>query len=103
MTFEIISFIIFEFLYLLLQGVLQASSTEAIMNMLTALSPTQLFELMSQMKLLIQQTPDQARQLLYQNPQLAYALLHAQLMIGMVDSSIVQVSLRSSFFHSHFV
>jgi cleavage stimulation factor subunit 2 len=62
------------------------------MNMLSALSPTQLFELMSQMKLLIQQNPEHARQLLYQNPQLAYAILHAQLMMGMVDSSLVQVS-----------
>jgi cleavage stimulation factor subunit 2 len=63
------------------------------MSMLVALSPTQLFELMSQMKLLIQQNPEQARQLLYQNPQLTYALLHAQFMMGMVDSSIVQVRL----------
>jgi cleavage stimulation factor subunit 2 len=62
------------------------------MAMLAALSPTQLFELMSQIKLLIQQNPEQARQLLHQNPQLTYALLQAQLIMGMVDSSIVQVS-----------
>ena len=44
-----------------------------------------MFELMKQMKLYVQQQPEEARQLLLHNPQLAYALLQAQVIMRIVD------------------
>ncbi|XP_052179576.1 cleavage stimulating factor 64-like [Diospyros lotus] len=48
------------------------------------MSKNQLYEIMSQMKTLIDQNPDQARQILVQNPALTKALFQAQIMLGMV-------------------
>ena len=41
----------------------------------------------------IQNNPEEARQMLLQNPQLAYALLQAQVVMKIVDPVIAQVSL----------
>ncbi len=53
-------------------------------NVLGGMSAAQLFELMSQMRALIQQNPAQARQTLLSNPQLTKALFQAQILLGMV-------------------
>ena len=44
-----------------------------------------MFELMQQMKQCVQNNPNEARQMLLQNPQLAYALLQALVVIRVVD------------------
>lgn len=62
--------------------------TGAAMDLLTKrvadLTPTQMYEIMSQMKQMQQSDPTQARTLLIQNPQLSLALFQAQLVLGMV-------------------
>lgn len=58
---------------------------EAITKAVASLPPEQMFELMKQMKLYIQHQPEDARQLLLHNPQLAYALLQAQVVMRVVD------------------
>ncbi|KAH0814017.1 hypothetical protein MTP99_005174 [Tenebrio molitor] len=58
---------------------------EAISKAVASLPPEQMFELMKQMKLCIQNNPTEARQMLLQNPQLAYALLQAQVVMRIID------------------
>lgn len=58
---------------------------EAISKAVATLPPEQMFELMKQMKLCIQNNPSEARNMLLQNPQLAYALLQAQVIMRIVD------------------
>ncbi|KAI4459379.1 cleavage stimulation factor subunit 2 [Holotrichia oblita] len=58
---------------------------EAISKAVASLPPEQMFELMKQMKLCIQNNPTEARNMLLQNPQLAYALLQAQVVMKIVD------------------
>ncbi|XP_076372706.1 cleavage stimulation factor subunit 2 CstF64 isoform X2 [Tachypleus tridentatus] len=61
---------------------------EAISKAVASLPPEQMFELMKQMKLCIQNNPNEARNMLLQNPQLAYALLQAQVMMRIVDPQV---------------
>lgn len=58
---------------------------EAISKAVASLPPEQMFELMKQMKQCVQNNPAQARTMLLQNPQLAYALLQAQVVMRIVD------------------
>ncbi|XP_063906482.1 cleavage stimulation factor subunit 2 isoform X2 [Zophobas morio] len=58
---------------------------EAISKAVASLPPEQMFELMKQMKLCIQNNPTEARQMLLQNPQLSYALLQAQVVMRIID------------------
>ncbi|KAK5650038.1 hypothetical protein RI129_001067 [Pyrocoelia pectoralis] len=58
---------------------------EAISKAVASLPPEQMFELMKQMKLCVQNNPSEARSMLLQNPQLAYALLQAQVVMRIVD------------------
>ncbi|XP_013139469.1 PREDICTED: cleavage stimulation factor subunit 2 tau variant [Papilio polytes] len=58
---------------------------EAISKAVATLPPEQMFELMKQMKLCVQNNPAEARNMLLQNPQLAYALLQAQVIMRIVD------------------
>lgn len=51
----------------------------------SSLPPEQMFELMQQMKQCVQNNPNEARQMLLQNPQLAYALLQALVVMRVVD------------------
>ena len=44
-----------------------------------------MFELMQQMKQCVQNNPNEARQMLLQNPQLAYALLQALVVMRAVE------------------
>lgn len=52
-----------------------ASAPEAISHAVASLPPEQMYDLMVQMKLCIQNNPNEARTMLLHNPQLAYALL----------------------------
>ncbi|EEB16852.1 A-kinase anchor protein, putative [Pediculus humanus corporis] len=61
---------------------------EAISKAVASLPPEQMFELMKQMKQCIQNNPSEARTMLLQNPQLAYALLQAQVVMGIVDPHV---------------
>ncbi|KAL5726129.1 hypothetical protein ACHQM5_009198 [Ranunculus cassubicifolius] len=51
---------------------------------LAGMSKTQLYDIMSQMKVLIEQNQQQARNILIENPTLTRALFQAQIMLGMV-------------------
>lgn len=59
-------------------------SGEGLAANLAGMSKTQLYDIMSQMKSLIEQNQHQARQILIQNPLLTRALFQAQIMLGMV-------------------
>ncbi|EYU21530.1 hypothetical protein ABFS82_09G104200 [Erythranthe guttata] len=52
---------------------------------IAGMSKNQLYDIMSQMKTLIEQNKQQARQILIQNPALTRALFQAQIMLGMVQ------------------
>lgn len=58
---------------------------EIISKTVASLPPEQMYELMKQMKQCIQNNPHESRQMLIQNPQLAYALLQAQVVMRIVD------------------
>lgn len=67
---------------------------ETITSAVASLPPEQMFELMKQMKLCIQNNPEEARQMLLQNPQLAYALLQAQVIMKIVDPKVADAILH---------
>lgn len=58
-----------------------SKAPEAISNAVASLPPEQMYELMRQMKLCVRNNPTEARTMLMNNPQLAYALLQAQVNI----------------------
>lgn len=58
---------------------------EIISKTVASLPPEQMYELMKEMKQCIQNNPHESRQMLIQNPQLAYALLQAQVVMRIVD------------------
>lgn len=66
------------------------NAPEHITKAVASLPPEQMYELMTQMKWFIQQNPQEARQLLLHNPQLAYALLQAQVVMKIVDLETAQ-------------
>lgn len=65
---------------------------EIISKTVASLPPEQMYELMKQMKECIQNNPNEARQMLLQNPQLAYALLQAQVVMRILDPAQAVVS-----------
>lgn len=66
------------------------SPTDAITQTIASLPPNQLLDILTQMKSLAASSPDQARSLLTSNPQLAYALFHAMILMNVVDPAVVQ-------------
>ena len=64
---------------------------EVIGRAVASLPPEQMFELMKQMKMCIQNNPSEARTMLLQNPQLAYALLQAQVVMKIIDPPMALV------------
>ncbi len=72
------------------QPVPPEAAPEAITKAVASLPPEQMFELMKQMKWCIQYNPNETRQLLLHNPQLAYALLQAQVVMKIVDLDTAQ-------------
>lgn len=69
---------------------------EAISKAVASLPPEQMFELMKQMKLCIQNNPAEGKAMLLQNPQLAYALLQAQVVMRIVDPQVAITMLHKS-------
>ncbi|XP_009289373.1 cleavage stimulation factor subunit 2 isoform X1 [Danio rerio] len=69
-------------------GCMPEEAPESISRAVASLPPEQMFELMKQMKLCVQNSPQEARNMLLQNPQLAYALLQAQVVMRIVDPEI---------------
>jgi len=61
-----------------------------ISKVLEGMSNSQLYEIMVQMKGLIQKKPEQAQQLLMNHPHLAYALLNAQVLLGVISPNDAQ-------------
>lgn len=62
-----------------------SDAPEVITKTVVSLPPEQMYELMSQMKTCFQNNPVEARTMLMQNPQLAYALLQAQVVMRILD------------------
>lgn len=69
---------------------------EVISKTVASLPPEQMFQLMQQMKMCIQNNPQEARAMLAQNPQLAYALLQAQVVMRIVDPETALEMLHKS-------
>ncbi|GAB1735353.1 hypothetical protein NU219Hw_g2989t1 [Hortaea werneckii] len=65
------------------------TAPDAISQTLSALPPPQLLDILSQMKNLTAQNPQQASLLLSQAPQLGYAIFQALLLLGLVDTNIL--------------
>ncbi|MQL79189.1 hypothetical protein Taro_011627, partial [Colocasia esculenta] len=61
---------------------------------IAGMSKTQLYDIMCQMKNLIEQNPQQARQILIDNPPLTKALFQAQIMLGMVQPPKVMPNIQ---------
>lgn len=60
-------------------------SPEIITKTVASLPPEQMYELMKQMKLCVENNPNEARQMLLLNPQLSYALLQSMVVMRIVD------------------
>ncbi|KAF9588585.1 hypothetical protein IFM89_013437 [Coptis chinensis] len=60
-------------------------ASDSFTSNLAGMSKNQLYDIMSQMKTLIEQNQQQARQILVDNPSLTRALFQAQIMLGMVQ------------------
>ena len=67
---------------------------EAISRAVASLPPEQMFELMKQMKQCIQNNMNEARTMLLNNPQLAYALLQAQVVMKIVEPQVAMALLH---------
>lgn len=65
------------------------SAPDAISRTLSALSPPQLLDILSQMKTLVATEPQKAMELLRQAPQLSYAIFQALLLMNLVDTSVL--------------
>ncbi|XP_057868867.1 cleavage stimulating factor 64 isoform X1 [Cryptomeria japonica] len=63
---------------------------------LAGMSKNQLYDVMSQMKVLIEQNQQQARQILVANPMLTKSLFQAQIMLGMVRPPQVMPNIQQS-------
>ncbi|KAG0057464.1 hypothetical protein BGZ83_010032 [Gryganskiella cystojenkinii] len=66
------------------------SSADAISAVLATMTPQNVFDIISSMKILAANEPDRATGLLAANPQLSYALFQAMLMMNMVDPMSLQ-------------
>uniref|UniRef100_A0A2P2IRE5 Uncharacterized protein MANES_01G011100 n=1 Tax=Rhizophora mucronata TaxID=61149 RepID=A0A2P2IRE5_RHIMU len=64
----------------------KATAGDGFSSELAGMTKSQLYDIMSQMKALIDQNKQQAREILVQNPPLTKALFQAQIMLGMVHS-----------------
>ena len=56
----------------------------------------QLHEVLTQLKTMAHANPDQTRQVLFQNPQLTYAVVQMMLVMGIVDATIIQQMLQNA-------
>ncbi|KAL6066038.1 cleavage stimulating factor 64 [Balamuthia mandrillaris] len=61
-----------------------------ISSVLEGMGAHQLYEVVAQMKVLVEQNPEQAKQILATNPQFSFALLQAQVVLGMIRPQLAQ-------------
>ncbi|CAI4228750.1 unnamed protein product [Auanema sp. JU1783] len=66
----------------------EGKAPEAISRTVASLPPEKMFELMKQMKDIMRSSPNEAKKMLIDNPQLAYALLQAQVVMRIVDPQV---------------
>ncbi|GJE86305.1 cleavage stimulation factor subunit 2 [Phanerochaete sordida] len=88
-----------SFLRQLPQGVPLPPGTNAmdhISNVLATTQPSQILEVLAQMKAFIITHPDHARQLLMAHPQLGYALFQALLLNKIVDTAVLERMLAAT-------
>ena len=64
--------------------------TDSISRTLSAFPPAELLQVISQLKAIATSSPDQARNLLVSSPQLAYAVVQAMLLMGIIDAPTLQ-------------
>ncbi|KAK7603654.1 hypothetical protein V9T40_003653 [Parthenolecanium corni] len=69
---------------------------ETISKAVASLPPEQMFELLKQMKQCVQNNAAEAKNMLLQNPQLAYALLQALVVMRIVDPQVAFTALSNS-------
>ncbi len=67
---------------------------DALVQIIAALKDEEKVEVLSQMKILAQQNPEGARELLVQNPQLAQAILHLQASFGLVQAQDLSAAVK---------
>jgi cleavage stimulation factor subunit 2 len=72
------------------------SATDAITAIIGSLTANQLFDIMSQMKSLVRTSPEQARAILLQAPQISYALFQALIIMKVITPATIQQVLRAS-------
>ncbi|KAI2628976.1 hypothetical protein GGS21DRAFT_526834 [Xylaria nigripes] len=72
------------------------TATDAISRTLNTLPPSQLLDILSQMKSLATTDPARATELLTQAPQLSYAIFQALLLMGLVSPEAIQSVLDTS-------
>lgn len=71
-------------------------ATKAIEATLATMSPDQIFELLTQVNIMVQYSPETARSFLSQNPQLCYALFQALFILKLIDPEISKTLLANS-------
>jgi len=76
------------------EPVVPKDAPESISRAVASLPPEQMHQLMKEMKECINNNPHEARNMLLQNPQLAYALLQAQVSMRIVDPDIAMKMLH---------
>eukprot|EP00039_Didymoeca_costata_P020350 m.340966 g.340966 ORF g.340966 m.340966 type:complete len:336 (+) comp19664_c0_seq1:266-1273(+) len=69
-------------------GPARGQAIAAIHNTINNFQPEEMYKFMTQIKMLIENQPEEASKLLHENPQLCYALVQAQLRMGMIDRVI---------------
>ncbi|XP_038986071.1 bromodomain-containing protein 4-like isoform X2 [Phoenix dactylifera] len=74
----------------------QPPSGDGFASQIADMSKSQLYEVMSQMKILIEQNQEQARQILIDNPLLTRTLFQAQIMLGMLQSPQVMPNVQQA-------
>ncbi|XP_010926037.1 cleavage stimulating factor 64 [Elaeis guineensis] len=72
----------------------QPPSGDGFASQIAGMSKSQLYEVMSQMKILIEQNQEQARQILIDNPLLTRALFQGQIMLGMLQPPRVMPNIQ---------
>ncbi|CAI5445949.1 unnamed protein product [Caenorhabditis angaria] len=71
-----------------------SKAPEVIAKCVTSLAPEKMFELMKQMKDVVRSNPNEIKTMLTTNPQLAYALLQAQVVMRIVDPQVAMAMLH---------
>lgn len=66
------------------------TALDVITDSLTSIRPTQMLDVLAQMKTYVTNYPKQAQELLNHNPQLSYAIFQALILNDVVDRSVIQ-------------